>query len=69
LALDGVGATKHPIYSNPRKEPWYPLCKRLSGLPVWMGVEERKSLAAMRVKILDQTIESSFTNYTTLPAE
>jgi hypothetical protein len=69
LALDGVGATKHAFYSNPRKEPWYPLYKRLGGLQVWMGVETRKSVAAMTVKILDQTIENSFTNYTTLSVE
>jgi len=68
LALDEDGATKHPIYSNSKKEPWYPLYKRLGGLPVWLGVEWRKSLAAMKVKIFDQIIESFLTNYTTLPA-
>lgn len=40
----------------------------------WVGSQDgwvcnREILAAMKVKILNQTIESSFSNYTAFPAE
>jgi hypothetical protein len=37
-ALDGVGGQCHALAAlPPRKEPWYPLYRRLGGLQGWSG--------------------------------